>query len=30
MSEAGITHKPEVERAITLFLDAIRKEYAID
>jgi uncharacterized protein len=25
-----VTHKPEVERAIALFIDAVRKDYAID
>jgi hypothetical protein len=27
---ATTAHKPEVERAIALFLDALRKEYAVD
>ncbi len=27
---AGITHEPEVTRAITLFIDALRKDYAVD
>jgi predicted nucleotidyltransferase len=27
---AGTAHKPNVERAIALFLDALRKEYAVD
>ena len=25
-----VTHKPEVARAIAIFLDALRKEYAVD